>query len=135
MLADMQDKPFRWKCWCASILFFILFSFALNAHGYTLSDHSKIKELSTFRIMGEIDLRTEKDVSAAVKYRTINHEGGMKIRVLEILENDVQDNKSGMWLYVSLTAPMWVDRGDWIEKHRKFLIFLPDDMPVFDFEG
>ena len=84
--------------------------------------------------MGEIDLRTEKDISSAVKYRTLNHEGGMKITVLEILHDDVQDGKAGKWIYVLLTAPMWVDNGDWIEKYQKFLIFLPDDMPVFDFE-
>ena len=85
-------------------------------------------------IMGEIDLRTEKDYSAEVKYRTLNHEGGMKVTVLKILKNDVQNNKSGKWFYVLLTSPMWVDNGEWIEKYQKFLIFLPDDMPVFDFE-
>lgn len=89
-------------------------------------------------IMGKIDLRTEKDYSAEVKYRTLNHEGGMKVTVLEILKNDlkndVQNNESGKWFYVLLTSPMWVDNGEWIEKYQKFLIFLPDDMPVFDFE-
>ncbi len=115
-------------------LFGLIFSLSLYAHGYTLTDHSQIKEMSYFRIMGEIDLRTEKNYSAPVKYRTLNHEGGMKVTVLEILKDDVQDGESGKWLYVLLTSPMWVDNGDWIEKYQKFLIFLPDDMPVFDFE-
>lgn len=118
-------------------IFFICLPFLslfLFAHGSTLTDHSKIKELSYFKILEEIDLRTEKEYSAKVAYRTLNHEGGMKVTVLEILKNDVQDNKSGKWLYVLLTSPMWVDSGDWIEKYQKFLIFLPDDMPVFDFE-
>ncbi len=84
--------------------------------------------------MGALDLRTEKDCSSEVKYRTLNHEGGMQVTVLEILENDVQDNEAGRWLYVLLTAPMWVDSGEWLEKYQRFLIFLPDDMPVFDFE-
>ena len=84
--------------------------------------------------MGEIDLRTEKNISSPVKYKTLNHEGGMKVTVLEILKNDVLNDKPGKWLYVLLTAPMWVDTGDWIEKYQKFLIFLPDDMTVFDFE-
>ena len=114
--------------------FIFLFSLTLHAHGYTLTDHSKIKELSSFTIMGEFDLRTEKDISSPVKYRTLNHEGGMKVTVLEILKNDVQNDKSGIWLYVLLTAPMWAESGDWIEKYQKFLIFLPDDMTVFDFE-
>jgi hypothetical protein len=68
------------------LLFFtFIFSFNLYSHGFTLSDHSQIKELSSFTIMGEIDLRTEKDISSPVKY-------------------------------------------------MKFLIFLPEDMPVFDYE-
>lgn len=116
------------------MFFSLFFSIALYAHGNILTDHAEIKEFSTFRIMGVIDLRTEKDISAAVKYRTLNHEGGMKVRVLEILENDVQNGSSGKWLYVLLTAPMWVDNEEWIERYRKFLIFLPDDMAVFDFE-
>lgn len=73
--------------------------------------------------MGEIDLRTEKDYSSAVKYRTLNHEGGMKVRCLEVLKNDILDNEAGKWFYVLLTSPMWVDSGEWIEKYQKFLIF------------
>ena len=116
------------------LFFSLISSFALYAHGNTLTDHSKIKELSSFTIMGEIDLRTEKAFTSPVKYRTLNHEGGMKVTVLEILKRDTQNKKSGTWLYVLLTAPMWVESGDWIEKYQKFLIFLPDDMTVFDFE-
>ena len=116
------------------ITYLTFLSLALHAHGYTLNDHSKIKELSTFRLMGGIDLRTEKNYSAEVKYKTLNHEGGMKVRVLEILKTDVQNNKSGKWFYVLLTSPMWVSTGEWIERHQKFLIFLPADTPVFDFD-
>ncbi len=112
----------------------LLVSLVLYADGYTLTDHSEIKELSSFRMLGEIDLRTDKDFSSPIKYRTLNHEGGMKVKVLEILKNDVQEDESGIWLYVLLTAPMWVDSGDRIEKYQKFLIFLSDNMPVFDFE-
>ena len=79
-------------------------------------------------------MRTEKDYFSAVKYRTLNHEGGMKVKVLEILKEDEQNGQAGRWFYVLLTAPMWVDSGEWIEKYQKFLIFLPDDMPVFNFE-
>lgn len=41
-----------------------------------------------------------------------------------------------MWKMVLcfVDAPMWVDTGEWIEKYRKFLIFIPNDMPLFDFE-
>lgn len=117
-------------CICFNLIFIIM----TYAHGITLADCLKVKELSSFRIQDEIDLRIEKDYSAKVKYRTLNHEGGMKVRVLEILKSDVQDNKCGKWFYVLLTAPMWVDTGEWIEKYRKFLIFIPNDMPLFDFE-
>ncbi len=112
----------------------LIFSHFLYAYGCTLTDHSKIKELSSFRIMGEIDLRTGRDFSSSVKYRTLNHEGGTNVKVLEILKNDVHEGNSGMWLYVLLTTSMWVDSGDWIKKYQKFLIFLPDNVPVFDFE-
>ena len=117
------------------LIFFNLISvLSLYAHGYTLSDHSKIKELSSFTIIGEIDLRTEKDFTSPVKYRTLNHEGGMKVTVLEILEKDTQNKKSGRWFYVLTTSPMWVQSGEWIKAYQKFLIFIPDDMPVFEFE-
>ncbi|MCR5606515.1 MAG: hypothetical protein K6F69_06845 [Treponema sp.] len=116
------------------LIVFNFLSFVLYIYGNTSIEHSRIKELSSFRIMGVIDLRTEKDYFSEVKYRTLNHEGGMKVTVLELLKNDVQDNKSGKWFYVLLTSPMWVDSGEWIEKYQKFLIFLPDDMPIFDFE-
>lgn len=116
-----------------SFIFLPLFLYA-QTYESTLTDHSQIKELSSFMIMGEIDLRAEKDYSSQVNYRTLNHEGGMKVRVLEILKDDVQNNEAGKWLYVLLTSPMWVESGDWIEKYQKFLIFLPDDIPIFDFE-
>lgn len=116
------------------ILCFSFLILSLYANGITLTDHSKIKELSSFRIMGTIDLRTEKDYSSEVKYKTINHEGGMKVTVLEVLKDDIQNNKTGKWLYVLLTSPMWVESGEWIEKYQKFLIFLPDDISIFDFE-
>ena len=116
-----------------SFIFLPLFLYA-QTYESTSTDHSQIKELSSFMIMGEIDLRTEKDYSSQVNYRTLNHEGGMKVRVLEILKDDVQNNEAGKWLYVLLTSPMWVESGEWIEKYQKFLIFLPDDIPIFDFE-
>ena len=97
-------------------------------------DHACIRKLSDFRLMGVIDLRTEKDPNAEVKYRTLNHEGGMKMRVLEILGKDICNGRGGIWLYVILTAPIWTDEGEWIRANEKFLIFLPDDMPLFDFD-
>lgn len=116
------------------LICFTFLSLSLYAHGIILTDHSKIKEQSSFTIMGEIDLRNQKDYSSQVKYRTLNHEGGMKVTVLEVLKNDVQNKKSGRWFYVLTTSSMWVESGDWIKAYQKFLIFIPDDMPVFEFE-
>ncbi|HAC31875.1 MAG TPA: hypothetical protein DCF70_04545 [Treponema sp.] len=115
------------------ILLSQIFCFA-QAEEAILNDNTGISVQSSFRIMGVIDLRTEKDYSSEVKFRTLNHEGGMKVSVLEVLKKDSYQGQKGIWLYVLLTSPIWVDNGDWIEKYRKFLIFLPDDMPIFDFE-
>lgn len=65
---------------------------------------------------------------------TLNHEGGMSVVVLEVLEKGSVGDEDGWWLYVRLTSPMWVSSGEWIEKYRNFLIFLPDSAAVFDFE-
>ena len=115
-------------------IFLSIFPLLIFAHGITLTDHSQIKELARFRIMGTIELREGKNISAPVKYRTLNHEGGMKVVVMEILKDDTVDGERGKWLYVLMTSPMWVEGGEWLEKYQKFLIFLPDEMPVFDFE-
>ncbi|MCQ2592688.1 MAG: hypothetical protein MJ188_07870 [Treponema sp.] len=50
--------------------------------------------------------------------KTLDHEGGLKVRVLEIGDRDSIENKNGVWLYVLTTASMWVESGDWIEKYR-----------------
>ncbi len=110
-----------------------ILSAPLRANDLNFTDHSKIKELSDFAIMGTFDLRTEKDISSPVKYRSINHEGGMNVRVLEILEKDIYKNQKGQWFYVLLTKPIWTEDGEWLEKYRKFLIFLPDETPIFNF--
>lgn len=83
---------------CQALLF-LFFPCVIFARGYTLTDHSRIRELSTFTVTGAIDLCAEKDPAARAVFRTLNHEGG-----------------------------------EWIGKHARFLIFLPDDMSVFDFE-
>ena len=116
------------------VLLLILCPMFVYSHGVVLNDHAKIKEFSSVRILGILDLRVEKDTTVLPKYRTLNHEGGMSVSVLEILKDDVYDGQHGKWLWVLLTAPMWVDSGDWIESYQKFLIFLPDDMTIYDFE-
>ena len=118
---------------CQALLF-LFFPCVIFARGYTLTDHSRIRELSTFTVTGAIDLRAEKDPAARAVFRTLNHEGGMSVRVLELMGRDSHDGKDGLWLYVLTMSPMWVEGGEWIGKRARFLIFLPDDMSVFDFE-
>lgn len=83
---------FMKKAFFILILFFQTYLFANSSNSI---NHSKIKELSDFRVMGTFDLRTEKDISSPVKYYTINHEGGMNVRVLEVLKKDVYKNQKG----------------------------------------
>ena len=110
---------------------FVLFLF--NSLFFFGIDYSNIKPLSDFRIMGTIDLRQEKGFSSNVLYKTLNHEGGMKFRVLEVGDEDVCDNKKGRWFYILLTSPMWVDNGDWIEKYQKYWIFIDGDVKIYNF--
>ena len=118
-------------------LFFLLLVFLpsfSSASEVILEDHSKIQVLSDFRLMGTVELRKEKETSAPADYRTLNHESGINVRVLEILGEDFYKNKRGKWIYILLTKPLWAENGEWLEKYSKFLIFLPDGTPVYDFE-
>ena len=95
---------------------------------------SKISELEDYTIMGIVDLREEKGFSSEVKYETLNHEGGMKVRVLEIAEKETFENCEGVWVKVLLTSPMWVSNKEWIEKYNKFWIFLTENMLIYSME-
>ena len=95
---------------------------------------SKISELEDYTIMGIVDLREEKGFSSEVKYETLNHEGGMKIRVLEIAEKETFENCEGVWVKVLLTSPMWVSNKEWIEKYNKFWIFLTENTLIYSLE-
>ncbi len=109
--------------------------YGYGGQGITLTDHTQIKVLSSFRMLGAVDLRTGEDTTAPVQYRTLNHEGGLDVKVIEVLDRDVQDGEAGVWLYVMLLSPLWTESGDWIERYQKFMVFLPDGVPVFDFES
>ncbi len=94
----------------------------------------EIKELSYFTLTGVQELREEQGFDKIIVYKTLNHEGGLKIRVLEIGNKDTKDNKNGVWLKILTTAPIWVDNGEWILKHSKFWIFLTDDEKIYEYE-
>ena len=90
----------------------------------------EIRRLSHFTLWCIMELRTEAGFGAPVKYTTLNHEGGLRFTVVELGRKE----RGGQWLLVTNTTPFWVEGGDWIEKYRRFWIFLPDDAEIFDFE-
>lgn len=94
----------------------------------------EVKEFSYFTMMGEIELRKNPDFSEPPQDITLNHEGGMKVRVIEIGKKETHDGKTGVWLKVITTAPMWVASGEWIEKYARYWFFLEDDAEIFNYE-
>lgn len=110
------------------------FTTALFAYEPVLADHTKIRALSDFRLTGVLELRAEKNPAAAPATRTLNHEGFIDLRVLEVVSRDTYKGESGLWLWVMTTTPMWVESGDYVKAYQKYLIFLADSTSVFDFE-
>ena len=111
---------------CASVLLILCSAMIFS--------QQEIKILSSFRLQGEYELRTREGFNNSVEYKTLNHEGGVKVRVVDIGKKEFHDGKSGKWYYVTLTAPIWVDSGEWIEKCRKFWIFITESDQLFEFE-
>ncbi|HBG65567.1 MAG TPA: hypothetical protein DDW78_03765 [Treponema sp.] len=117
-----------------ALLLLALLALPALARSPILRDHSRIQALSYFTMQGCVELREAKDSSSAATYLTLNHEGGLQVRVLELLEHDVYEGESGRWIYVLLTAPVWSSSGELLGRNRRFLVFLPEDTPVFDYE-
>ncbi len=112
----------------------LLLTAVLSAYEPLLTDHSKIRALSDFRLTGVVELRTEKNPAAAPATRTLNHEGFIDLRVIEVVARDTYKGESGLWLWVMTTTPMWVESGEYVKAYQKYLIFLADSESVFDFE-
>ena len=89
-----SNKSFILRKMILAAVLLLIFPAALFAKGITLTDHTKIKELSTFRVTGEYELRTQKSPKSEVKFCTLNHEGGMEVRVLEIFEKSEYKGKN-----------------------------------------
>lgn len=110
-------------------ILFILF-LAINFNIFSV----ELQQDSYFMLMGEYELRLEKGFSNPVVYSTLNHEGGVKLKVLEIAESDSLNGKKGKWLKVLTVSSMWVSTGDWIEKYQKYWIFLLDETLIFNYQ-
>mgnify|MGYP003483643683 FL=1 len=119
------------KKYFISFLYLFMSFFCFSQEKFNLS---KISELEDYTIMGIVDLREEKGFSSEVKFETLNHEGGMKVRVLEIAEKETFENGEGVWVKVLLTSPMWVSNKEWIEKYNKFWIFLTENTLIYSLE-
>lgn len=99
-----------------------------------LFSEPRIKKGSSFTVMGVFELRTECGVDKEILYRTLNHEGGMKVITLEVGKSETINNVEGLWLHVLTTAPMWVDTLEWVEKYKTYWIFLPESTPITEYE-
>ena len=102
------------------VLFFVLPAFSL-CH--------EIKESSIFTINGQVELRVEPVLSSKIVAKTLNHEGGLKVRVLK-----VKEAQNGTWIYVLVRSGFWSENGDWNKPYSKYWLFLEDETKIFDYE-
>ena len=81
-----------------------------------------------YRLWGAVELRTEADFfCGAVQFVTLNHEGGLPVKVLEVGKADAQDGKSGTWMWVMTTSWVWAQHETRVPQYGKFWVFLRDD--------
>ena len=106
------------------IVFALIFLFPLAAQ-------SLVKEDAYYRLWGAVALRSRADFLAdAVQYTTLNHEGGVPIKVLEIGTRDAHDGKGGTWIFVMTTSWVWAEGEVRVPQYGKFWVFLRDDDTV-----
>lgn len=99
----------------------------------------EIKRLSTFTIWGMVELREAPGFEEPVKYRTLNHENGLKVRAVEIGKKDTEilekDIKAeGLWYRIITTAPVWSEEWDFIQRGNEFWVFVSEDTMISDYE-
>lgn len=103
---------------------------AAEARDLHAQDRGEITALSNLTVMGSLDLWKEKDFKKEPDYTTLNHEGGLNITVLEVLERGENGGRSGLWIFALTTVPAAARSGEWIPSYSRLFIFLPDDAPV-----
>lgn len=89
-----------------------------------------VKELSSFTLMGEVELYKNPDFLLPYSFKTLNHENGLKCVVMSAGKRE----NGGQWLYILLRNGLWEENGDWLDAYSKFWIFLSDSTEIFDFE-
>lgn len=101
---------------------------------FSIFSRPQLQKLSCFRIQDDTEIRKMPNFDSEPKYQSLNHEGGLNVKVLEIGKSDIFENQKGKWFYVLLTAPTWVKSGEFLERYEKYWIFLKDETEIFDFE-
>ncbi len=97
---------------------------------FCLSAHPVLREYSDFTLLGCYNLYSNPDKSEKnFCFRTLNHEGGLKVRLLETGAKE----QDGQWLYVLLNNGQWDENEYWIKPNTRFWIFLADDESVYDY--
>ena len=104
--------------------FVLLFSALL----FPLVARSNVRPDSYCRLWGSVTLRSQADFSAkSVQFVTLNHEGGLPVKVLEIGADATHDGADGTWFLVMTTSWTWAQDETRVPQYGKFWVFLRDD--------
>lgn len=118
-----------WGGNCGSIvgmrmLFVLLFSALL----FPLAARPNVRPDSYCRLWGAVTLRSQADFSAeSVQFVTLNHEGGLPVKVLEAGTDATHDGAAGTWFLVMTTSWTWAQDETRVPQYGKFWVFLRDD--------
>ena len=112
------------------IIFFTIFFFSL----FNIFSRPQINEQNSFCLMGNVLFYEKPDFSVPYKYRSLNHEGGVKLTVLEKGRREMFSNENGMWLKVITDKNFYADDETLIPRYSTFWIFLSDTKEIFEFE-
>ncbi|MBD5426731.1 MAG: hypothetical protein HDR38_04155 [Treponema sp.] len=104
--------------------FILLFS----ALFFPLVARPNVRLDSYYRLWGSVTLRSQADFSAeSVQFVTLNHEGGLPVKVLEAGADATHDGADGTWFLVMTTSWTWAQDETRVPQYGKFWVFLCDD--------
>ena len=105
------------KAWFLLIFFFVLTNL-----------YAQFREDAYYRLWGAVELRSAPEfVDASLEYVTLNHEGGLPVKVLEIGSSAVRGDERGFWVRVMTTSWAWAQNESRIPQYGKFWVFWRDD--------
>ncbi len=118
-----------WAGNCGSIVgmrmpFVLLFS----ALPFLLFARPDVRPDSYYRLWGSVTLRSQADFSAeSVRFVTLNHEGGLPVKVLESGADARHDGADGTWFLVMTASWAWAQDETRVPQYSTFWVFLRDD--------